>query len=360
MRREIGTRIAGLFAAGALVAGCGSSSGTVSTPQASAGAHTTSVQSVSTATNAPVSGTATVKESSPKPIIDELPEAERPSAGEFPPARGETLAKLAKLVKASATLGAATGTFTPGTGRYAFGLTANTDQYVYAPTAIYLARSPTSPVTGPYLAPADPMGVAKRYRSAENSGPFGIQAIYETTLPLARAGTYSILAVTRSKSELIGSAGEIAVASSSLIPNVGQRPPAIQTETLASVHGDVSLLTTREPPEQMHAVSFASVLGKRPIALLFSTPELCLSRICGPVTDIVVSLQHEFPQITFIHQEIYVANNPAKGLRPQLHAFHLETEPWLYVVNAAGVITARLQGAFGVNAARAALQSALR
>src|SRR5207237_10545506 len=132
------------------------------------------------------------------------------------------------------------------------------------------------------------------------------------------------------------------------IPGVGQRPPAIATETLASVHGNVGLLTTRHPPEQMHAVSFNQVLGKRPIALLFSTPQLCTSRVCGPVTDIMVYLQHEFGnKVTFIHEEVYVDNQPKKGLRPQLKAFHLQTEPWLFTVNRHGVIAARLEGAFG-------------
>ena len=144
------------------------------------------------------------------------------------------------------------------------------------------------------------------------------------------------------------------------IPGVGQRPPDVATDTLATVHGNIALLTTRQPPENMHAVSFNQVLGRQPIALLFSTPELCTSRVCGPVTDLLVSLQHEFPAITFIHEEVYVDNNPAKGLRPQLHAFHLETEPWLFTIDRNGVIVSRLQGAFGVNEARQALEAALR
>jgi hypothetical protein len=111
----------------------------------------------------------------------------------------------------------------------------------------------------------------------------------------------------------------------------------------------------------MHSVSLKQVLGKRPIALLFSTPELCHSRVCGPVTDILVELQHEFGnRIVFIHQEVYVDNNPTKGLRPQLVDFHLETEPWLFTINRQGVIVARLDGVFGVNEARQALQAALR
>jgi hypothetical protein len=161
-------------------------------------------------------------------------------------------------------------------------------------------------------------------------------------------------------SRLIGATGEIAVAASSPIPEIGQRPPLIATDTLAIVHGDVRLLTTRLPPEDMHSVSFRQVLGKRPIALLFSTPELCTSRICGPVTDVTVQLARAFAgRISFIHEEVYVDNQPSKGLRPQMKAFHLETEPWLFAVDRRGVIVARLEGAFGVVELRRALQAAL-
>jgi hypothetical protein len=263
-------------------------------------------------------------------------------------------------VKSSAQLGAATGTFTPGTQRLAFGLTASSGEYIYAPTAIYFAKSPSTPAKGPFLAPADPMSVAPQYRSKQNSGPGGIKAIYATELPVPHAGTYTVLSITRTKKGLIGAPGEIAVAKSSPIPDVGQRPPDIATDTAATVGGDMALLTTRVPPEQMHSVSLQQVLGKRPIALLFSTPQFCISRVCGPVTDVAVELQHEFSKrITFIHEEVYVDNQPSKGLRPQLKAFHLRTEPWLFTINRRGIITARLEGAFGTTELRQALRAAL-
>jgi hypothetical protein len=111
----------------------------------------------------------------------------------------------------------------------------------------------------------------------------------------------------------------------------------------------------------MHSVALNQVLGKRPVALLFSTPQLCISKVCGPVTDIAVSLQRQFAnKISFIHQEVYVGNQPNKGLRPQMKAFHLQTEPWLFAINRQGVIVARLEGAFGVNELHQALQAALK
>jgi hypothetical protein len=258
-------------------------------------------------------------------------------------------------------LGAATGTFTPGRRRFAFALTDRTGRFAYAPTALYIARSPGAAAQGPFLAPADPMEVAPRYRSRENAGPGGIKAIYAARLPLPHAGTYALLALTRTRRGLIGAAGEVAVAASSPIPDVGQRPPAIATETAASVNGNIALLTTRHPPEHMAEVSLRQVLGRRPVALLFSTPQLCTSRVCGPVTDVTVAAQREFAdRIAFIHQEVYVDNDPAKGLRPQLQAFHLRTEPWLFAINRHGVIVARLEGAFGQSELRAALRAALR
>ncbi len=111
----------------------------------------------------------------------------------------------------------------------------------------------------------------------------------------------------------------------------------------------------------MHTVSFKDVLGKRPVALLFSTPQLCVSRVCGPVTDIAVELEQKYgKRIDFIHEEVYVNNEPTSGLRPQLKAFHLRTEPWLFTINRQGKIAARLEGSFGVNGFTQALQAALQ
>jgi hypothetical protein len=336
-------------AAALAIAGCGSSS------SSSTAGHSSSSAATETA-----STTATQSSAVLPPAVDELAAAQSPNPSQFPSAHGKTLQQLASEVHKTAQFGAATGTFTPGTRRLAFGLTTSSGAFIYAPTVVYIATTASAPAQGPFLAPADPMSVAPQYRSEQNSGPGGIKAIYATHVPLAHPGTFDVLSLTRTSTGLIGAAGEVAVAASSPIPNVGQRPPDIATDTAASVHGDFALLTTRVPPEDMHSVSFNQVLGKRPIALLFSTPQLCTSRVCGPVTDIAVSYQKEFEnRITFIHEEVYVDNDPAKGLRPQLKAFHLETEPWLFVVNQQGVITTRLEGAFGRNEFKQALESAL-
>jgi hypothetical protein len=291
----------------------------------------------------------------------ELAAAEHPKPGQFPTPSGRSLKELALTIRGTAQLGPGTHTYTPGVQRFAFALTTRDNRLIYAPTAVYIAPSLSAPARGPFLAAADPVAVAPPYRSRQYAGPGDLSAVYSTRLPVPRSGVYDVLSLTRMGNRLIGSTAELAVASSTSIPGVGQRPPAIATDTLASVHGKISLLTTRIPPESMHAVSFNRVLGRRPVALLFSTPQLCTSRVCGPVTDEIVELAHTFGnRVEFIHEEVYVNNQPQRGLRPQLRAFHLETEPWLFTVNRRGVIAARLEGVFGLSEARAALEAALR
>jgi len=340
-----------VLAAAAVAAGCGSSS------------SSKTASSSETASSAPAATTSTAAQSSATaaPAVADLSAAQHPRPSQFPSAAGKSLKDLGTVAKSSVDLGAATGTFTPGTNRFAFALTTNAGKFVYAPTAIYIASNPGSPAKGPFLAPADPMTVEPQFRSQQNAGPGGIQAIYAANVPVPKAGTYFVLALTKGPDGMIGATGELAAAPSSEIPTVGDRPPDIATDTKATVNGNIKLLTTRLPPEDMASESFNQVLGKKPVALLFSTPQLCISRVCGPVTDVTVQVQHHFGnKVSFIHQEVYVDNEPSKGLRPQLKAFHLRTEPWLFVVNREGKIVARLEGAFGINEVTQAVQAALR
>jgi hypothetical protein len=127
-----------------------------------------------------------------------------------------------------------------------------------------------------------------------------------------------------------------------------------------SASGNLAAIDTRVPPDTMHDVSFKDVIGKKPVALLFATPLLCQSRVCGPVTDIAEQLKARYgSRMAFIHQEVYNQNNVAKGLRPQLKAFHLQTEPWLFTFDRSGRVAARLEGSFGLHAMSQAIEAAL-
>lgn len=75
-------------------------------------------------------------------------------------------------------------------------------------------------------------------------------------------------------------------------------------------------MDTRVPPApELHTTNFKDVLGKQPVALLFATPQLCQSRVCGPVVDIELQMNAKYgDRMAFIHQEVYVDNQVDKGL----------------------------------------------
>jgi hypothetical protein len=122
----------------------------------------------------------------------------------------------------------------------------------------------------------------------------------------------------------------------------------VHTDTPPDVAGDLAKIDTRLPPApSLLKDDFADVVGKKPVVLTFATPQLCQSRVCGPVVDVVAQVQSKFgDQASFIHNEVYADNNASKGLRPQLVAFHLQTEPWTFVIDRHGVVSTRFEGAF--------------
>ncbi len=194
------------------------------------------------------------------------------------------------------------------------------------------------------------------------AGCDGVAAVYAAEVPFKRPGRYAVLALTKVDSGLAGALTEVEVSAETEIPEVGKRPPPVDTDTVADVDGDLEMIDTRVPPApELHEKSFRQVLDERPVALLFATPQLCQSRVCGPVVDIALQLEQEYgDEMTFIHQEVYIDDDPAKGLRQPLRAFELQTEPWLFTVDADGKVAARLEGSFGLRGFEQAVQAALR
>ena len=298
----------------------------------------------------------------PGPVPAEVSAAGTVNLTDFPKADGASIQTLAAKIKPGPEYAPASATFTPGENRVAFGLIdAKVGQALYAPTVVYLASSLSGPALGPFAAPADPMVPQAAYLSKEAaSDTSDLKAIYEAEAKIPTAGNWFVLAVSNTPSGLVGATSQIKVVKSTKIPGVGDKAPAITTPTVGA-GADLKSLETRIPPvASLHQYDFKQVLGKAPIALMFSTPALCQSRVCGPVTDLLLQLQAAYgKKIDAIHQEVYLNNKPP-NLNPQMTAFGLETEPWFFTVGKDGLIKARLEGAFGINSMNAAIQAALK
>jgi hypothetical protein len=292
-----------------------------------------------------------------------LAEAASSTKADFPAPAGRSLQAIADTVQAGPQIGLATSVFTPGDERLAFGMVDKSNNFIYGKTAVYIARDPSQTALGPFPAPADALVTRPAFRSqnaAVESSP--IAQIYAAEVPFERAGSYAVLAVTKQGSSLVGAPAQVEVKRRTSIPDVGDRPPAVETDTVASAAGNLAAIDTRRPfARELHETSFKEVLGRKPVALLFATPQLCQSRVCGPVVDIELQMKEKYgDRMTFIHQEVYRDNQVDKGLRPSLRAFGLRTEPWLFTVDADGRIAARLEGSFGVKEFEQAVQAALR
>lgn len=288
--------------------------------------------------------------------------ADAPRVTEFPKVAGRTLQQVADGIGATGTrVGLAGTVYTKGANRLAFGVLDDTNKFVYGPTAVYFAQHPGDRARGPFVTPADVLVTEPAFRSrqaATETDPFA--AIYHADVRFDKTGSWAILIVTRVGGRMVAATSQLKVRASSPVPAAGQKPPSISTDTVARA-GSIQAVDTRRPTSDMHAVDFKDVVGKKPVALLFATPQLCQSRVCGPVVDIALQLEQRYgKQMQFIHQEVYVGNDISKGYRAPLKAFHLQTEPWLFTFDRRGRIAARLEGSFGLNEFEDAVKAALR
>ena len=279
-----------------------------------------------------------------------------PPPEDFPQAAGKTISQLlhdSGAVPSKLVVAPASEVFDKGTERYPFGVfTPGQEQVEDVEVALYFAKDGRAKVTGPLPAKLETLGTKPAYRSQNGSGPGEAKSVYVVPkVDFDREGAWLAVAmIKRPGGKLeVSRVPSAVVGEYPKVPKVGERPPRITTLTAADVGNDLEKIDTRVPPDQMHKVDFAEVLGKQPIVLVFATPALCQSRVCGPVVDVAQQVADKWePRADFIHQEVYVDNEISRGIRPQLKAFGLPTEPWTYLIGADGVIKDRLEGAYGV------------
>jgi hypothetical protein len=306
-----------------------------------------------------------------------------PPKSAFPSAKGKTLAQVLEAEEATQSelvVSPAAQVFNTGENRYPFGVfERDRTQVPDAEVALYFAKVPSTkgkgstagsgaapgaltpkeaeeraldqPAKGPFPASIESMQTKPAFRAqTTSSDPDAAAAVYSTQVDFPSKGEWRIAALIKEGDKFTGTLLPSAVVGAfSKVPRVGQKAPLIHTPTPADVGGDLSKITTRIPPDTQNRVDYADVLGKEPIVLLFATPQFCQSRVCGPVVDVAEQLKQLYgDKVAFIHVEIYNDNDPSKNVRPQVRAFHLPSEPWLFAIGRDGRIKFVIEGAFGV------------
>ena len=237
---------------------------------------------------------------------------------------------------------------TPGKNRYGFALfDRDRTQIADVPVALYVAPA-GGEAKGPVPAKWESLKVQAQFQSRSTADdPDAAKAIYAAQLNFPRPGRYEVLAIARLDGRLVSSAVQADVTARGKVPDVGDKAPVIDTPTVASVGGDVKKIDTRLPPSSLHQENFRDVVGKKPVVLLFATPALCQTRVCGPVVDVAEEIKAERGKdAEFIQMEIFRDNDVKKGYRPQVRAYNLPTEPWVFAIDKDGKVAARIEGPY--------------
>lgn len=299
-----------------------------------------------------------------------------PPASAFPATEGRSLGEVINATDTHSELivSPAAQVFYPGPNRYPFGIYEhNGPQDSEDEVAIYMAKVPRpkpgrskpgskgkvadaetraldQPAIGPFPAQIESLAAKPQFQGKTTTeDPNATAVVYSTEINFPSAGKWRMAAVIKEGDETTAALMQSAeVGAFTEVPRVGQRAPRISTPTAQDVGGDLSKITTRIPPDDMNRVDYSEALGKEPILLLFATPQFCQSRVCGPVVDGAQQVERETAgKAAFIHMEIYNHNDPNAGVRPQVRAFNLPSEPWLFAINREGVISSTVEGAFG-------------
>jgi len=276
-----------------------------------------------------------------------------PAASAFPPVDGGTLEDLFDRATADddTVVLPAGQVLSQGRNRFGFGVfSVGGEQIPDAEVAIYAAAGPSGSAEGPFPARVEDLETEAAFTAQTTSGdPDAAKTVYVADVVVEKPGELRLLAMVRGDDGELGAVRipSLTVSSQDGIPGPGEPAPKVETPTVEDV-GNVQEIDTRVPPDSMHDLNFADVLGKRPAVLLFATPALCTSRVCGPVVDVAEQVKRDHQgEVAFIHQEIYQDNTPP-ALRPQVEDFNLPTEPWLFVIDCDGIVDSRIEGAFSV------------
>lgn len=305
---------------------------------------------------------------------EERPERAAPAASEFPAADDATLVDLYERTGPSKLVVVPVGQTYEEGDRYAFVLsTAARKEVANADVALYFSPG-DGPARGPYPARIESLQASPQFQSrSTGEDSEKSKALYVVDhLPFEREGDWRVMAVIRAKDGSLGSvmAPGIFVGyyptrvhgfpiSAENPPRPGEPAPRVHTPTVGDV-ANAREIDTRVPPDRMHDDDLADVLGRKPAIVVFATPANCQTWACGPVLDATEEARERFgDEISFIHMEIYRNNDPTAGVRPQVSAFRLHSETWLFAIDADGIVRTRLEGAWGPADVEAAAEDLL-
>jgi hypothetical protein len=179
------------------------------------------------------------------------------------------------------------------------------------------------------------------------------RGVYSAEVTFDRAGFWAadVTAQVEGKGELVGN-GAFEVLEDNVVPAPGDDAPRTENLVLSSKDAPRQAIDSRAqggqriPDEILHETTIAeSIRRGEPALVVFSTPVYCISRFCGPITDMIEELARDYRgRANFMHVEIWrnfegkVIN---KGAADWIYRGQDLLEPWVFLIGADGKIIER-------------------
>ena len=193
--------------------------------------------------------------------------------------------------------------------------------------------------------------------------------LYRAAVDFPKAGQWGLEMIMRNASgtQLIGRVA-FPVHETSTTPAIGAPAPATETPTATTADQIHGISTDDDPDPDFYTTSVKQALAAHePFMVTFATPAFCQTATCGPALDVVKSVAADYKdKLTFIHVEPYQLQMTNGQLQPVFNGsdpvpvqstldWGLPTEPYAFVVDADGKVTAKFEGIAGADELRAAL-----
>jgi hypothetical protein len=298
------------------------------------------------------------------------PDGTSSPSGAGPSASGPTPAagSLEDLVHGTEQISVISSNTPVGTGtvRFAFALSDAKNALITGGTPqVYVATDQTSKAAGPFPATWYPFTA---YDLTHDTSPkTQLAGTYQAQIAVPTSGNWLIGVIETGSSGTGFGTAALAVTPEEPPHAVGSKATSTPTP-VATADDAIAAICTRVPVCHLHAISLdAALQNGKPTVVSFATPLLCESQLCGPVVDEqILSSEHAGAKANFIHVEEFLPGPthtppPAtlENQSPGFKAWHLETEPWVFVIDRGGVIQASFEGPVTAAMLDAALQPLL-
>src|SRR5437763_8371722 len=170
---------------------------------------------------------------------------------------------------------------------------------------LYAAKDESLAMVGPYHSPWS--FFTGYQKTGDHSPKSQIPGVFFAQPTFPAPGLWTVAAVgPGGRSKGVG-VSHVYVGNPKVGP-VGSKAVSVKTPVATSKSGLLEICT-RQPPDDMHYISLADALKNgKPTVAVFSTPLLCESQLCGPVTDEVLLAFQKYGKnrANFIHVEEFL------------------------------------------------------